>query len=214
MNASPDTADGMKEVSAEELFHFADFFGLTKAAPSRVSHLLMFELYCHAFMPGAAGITPKVIAEIGSLEGLRPIQGTRGAEQFRHLPLRGLWKTHYLRDGAEAVPMNIKLEMERQDKALNAFIGSVLRSYPEEPTIEQKMEMSQRIAHKVAHDLYLERKARGALTGEWIIFARHEGRNHYLTLARHSEDDGVIHRRIVDACLPQFPFLSEVISAA
>ena len=55
--------------------------------------------------------------------------------------------------------------------------------------------------------LYAERSRDQRLTGEWIVYARHEGRNYYLCLARHDEEDATIFDRIKNGCVDEFPFL-------
>jgi|GEM_PF-7021232 len=38
------------------------------------------------------------------------------------------------------------------------------------------------IAHDVVHGNYMRRSDANQLTGEWIIYAQHEGQNYYLVL--------------------------------
>jgi hypothetical protein len=66
------------------------------------------------------------------------------------------------------------------------------------------------IARKIADDvigLYRERSREGKLTGHWIVFAEHNGKNYYLCLATHEEGDEVVAERIKDGCCAEFPFL-------
>jgi hypothetical protein len=52
-----------------------------------------------------------------------------------------------------------------------------------------------------------ERDSSQRLTGEWIVFAKHNGQNYYLCLARHNEGDELIFSRIKQICFREFPFL-------
>jgi hypothetical protein len=60
--------------------------------------------------------------------------------------------------------------------------------------------------------LYADRARAQELTGEWIVFAKHEGKNYYLCLAGHDEGDDHIFARISDGCAYEFPFLSDVLN--
>jgi hypothetical protein len=54
----------------------------------------------------------------------------------------------------------------------------------------------------------------GKLTGEWIIFARHDGKNYYLCLNTHEAGDQFVYDRIMEHCVRDFPGLPDWISAA
>jgi hypothetical protein len=54
-------------------------------------------------------------------------------------------------------------------------------------------------------DGYKERSGAQALTGEWIVYAKHNGRNYYLTLGAHGDDQRILQR--VRACCDEFPKL-------
>jgi predicted transcriptional regulator len=50
------------------------------------------------------------------------------------------------------------------------------------------------------------------LTGEWIVFAKHEGRNYYLTLATHDKTTHEHERQqIENICYREFPFLEKIL---
>jgi hypothetical protein len=53
---------------------------------------------------------------------------------------------------------------------------------------------------------YQERSNAAEMTGEWIVYACHEGVNYYLTLGTHTEGDDAILSR-VRACSHEFPHL-------
>lgn len=46
------------------------------------------------------------------------------------------------------------------------------------------------------------------LRGEWIVFKKHEGKNYYLCLASHYEDDKTIFEEKLMKCLTEFPELN------
>jgi len=86
------------------------------------------------------------------------------------------------------------------------------------------------LAHHVVTDGYLHRTRQGAsatiremppgeprgqgLTGEWIIYGKHQGENYYLSLAKHSEAEqgqvADLYARLHGSCQAEFPFLFSV----
>jgi hypothetical protein len=67
------------------------------------------------------------------------------------------------------------------------------------------------MAHDLVTGAMMRRKAAGALTGEWIVYAVHERRNYYLALWRHADGDEMLRRNIERLCVPQFPFLKDIL---
>jgi hypothetical protein len=67
--------------------------------------------------------------------------------------------------------------------------------------------MSAQIAHRVSIEAFQERAGADRLTGEWIIFGKHDRKNYYLSVASHDEGDGIIFNQIQRYCTPQFSFL-------
>lgn len=80
-------------------------------------------------------------------------------------------------------------------------------------------EITEEIAHRISSELATRasretldiRAASNGLTGEWIIFAQHAGKNYYLCIDRHRSGDELIRRRIDSYCVPEFPFLSGIL---
>lgn len=68
--------------------------------------------------------------------------------------------------------------------------------------------ISKNIADAVT-GIFVQRSREQKLTGDWIIFAKHEGQNYYLDLASHQEQDVDIYSRISQGCFDQFPFLKD-----
>jgi len=151
-----------------------------------------------------AALNPaKVVAEIHALEGKGPLVGTKRAAQFKHPPLKGFWKKHYLMDGLGSVAKNLQLgfgpDRRRLRKAIEENYNLKTAHLPPEV-------VSKNIASAVV-DLYADRSQRQRLTGEWIIYGEHRGQNFYLCLARHDEADSNIFERIKRGCSSEFPFL-------
>jgi hypothetical protein len=73
-----------------------------------------------------------------------------------------------------------------------------------EPAIPQDKLMGALI-HEFVLGGYRERSQAHRLTGEWIVYARRDDVNTYLTLGTHG-DDTAIHERVL-ACASEFPEL-------
>ena len=192
MDEQPTSRRVSLDIKVSELNEFAHWSGLHRAAPDRVSTLLKLELYLHHKVEGVTDITPRIADQIDILEGRRPARGMKGPDQFKHLPLRGLWKAHYLRHAREAVPINILHEVRRKGNRADAYLAEVIENRPEDRvgtdfTLEEVEKLIGDYAAKVG-ELFESRQERGALTGEWLVFAKHEGQNYYLALGVHSED--------------------------
>lgn len=126
-----------------------------------------------------------VLDEIAALEGSRGAKpsSTKPEAQFRGRILRGLWHKHFMQP---------------------SYIGRNLQNHWTDQRLEQVTRDVP--AHQLPHHLvlrgYTERAGNGApdgspaLTGEWIVYAKHQGRHYYLTLGKHSDED----RRIWERC--------------
>ena len=64
------------------------------------------------------------------------------------------------------------------------------------------------IAHHTTIGAYEERTKK-TLTGEWIVFQKHNEQNYYLTLAAHNEGDQNIYSRVKDVYEFDYPFLKK-----
>jgi hypothetical protein len=172
----------------------------------------MFEVYCRARVPTLPGDPAKIVAEVRGLEGLGS-SGTRAAEEFDRPPLRGFWKKHYLVGGMGSLAKNIMLGLGKKRRGLRRIVqehwNPATAHLPPEA-------VSRNIANAITN-LYADRSLAQELTGEWIVFARHEGQNYYLCLAMHEEvrgDPNVLVERIKNGCVPEFPFLQQQLEHA
>lgn len=177
-------------------------------APGRISFLLLSSLFGAA---KAGAVNPAVIArEIAALEKGEST-GFKPAILNRHPPLKGLWHKHFMQSGIASLARNVQ-------NALNQY-GI--------PSIEQKVreaEQSGEIRYFSAEDVPLlvndavygnfeRRRQAEQLTGEWIIFAKHEGQNYYLTIATHDRSTHEQVRQQIDTlCCREFSFLEKLLA--
>lgn len=147
------------------------------------------------------GIASEILIEIAALEG----QGssyTKPEKQFRHLPLKGLWHKHFL--FGEFIAENIRnhlLTRTGGTEKLEHIVNQVLSSQ------KSQKEMTRDLARQIVEGSYEERANNQKITGEWIVFAKYNKQNYYLTLAAHGEKDEVIYQRVFQDCASKFPFL-------
>jgi hypothetical protein len=203
---SAKAADG-NDITAE-LQEFANQIGLEQAAPGRYSLLLVLGLFGSV---KAGVLNPaKVVHEIQALEGNGSPSQLKPPIQNRHPPLKGLWHKHYMEGGMRSIATNVQKGLNRHGMPLFKQ-----RIRDAKKAGEERYVSAEGIPALV-NDMIggnLERlAAAAALTGEWIMFAQHEGKNYYLCLATHARNTHDHLRRQIEAvCCQEFPFLSSVL---
>jgi hypothetical protein len=178
-------------VSQQELADFAKRFPETAAFRNRIAEFLWFNLYA---LEKDQGVDPSnVLREIIALES-----GTktfRKPTPFDRKPLKGLMHTHWF--SARFIPHNIKygLGPDGIKNAAEAFFPNGL--------IEA--DAIRGFADAITYGAFEQRKAKGGLTGEWIIYAA-EDQNYYLCCCGHKSAHH-IHKDIIRHARRDFPLL-------
>lgn len=193
------------DVTADEVSHFREnHSGFCHVDISRVSQFLIIQLasICKHRIYNTFSITD-VIQE---LEGVG-----RGCKQrvnqFKHPPLKGLWKAHFF--DARFIARNISnhwgLEYENSQK----FTVLFNRVTAEEEIQPTRLGWQGRLAHEMTVGAYEERSRTNNRTGEWVIFSKHNGKNYYLFISRHTskEENHSVHDFFKTLCEHEFPFL-------
>jgi len=127
-----------------------------------------------------------VLREIDALEGLRPATTTK-IGQFKYAPLAPFWHKHFFspRHVLRNIGERWNIARGQGNRDLDSVLSEVASKYGDDPT---------RWPRALVHRLYVggfeERAAAQRLTGDWIIFAKHDGQNYYLDLATHEEAQG------------------------
>jgi hypothetical protein len=67
------------------------------------------------------------------------------------------------------------------------------------------------LADDIVHGNWRRMASAGELTGEWIVYAQHEGANYYLCLGRHDSGDEYLRSQIDAICCQEFPFLTALL---
>lgn len=200
--------EGTEVFTEERLQAYADQIGLSRSAPARYSWAFILKLYA---FERVNGIDPAmIVAEIRRLEGLDSPVGTKSATEFTRSPLRGLWHQHFF--SGRFVPQNILSQL--QGGKVTAALANQYLDPQTDGTVGDKADW-EGFVQAVTIKQFEERFEQGRITGEWIVFAKHEGKNYYLTLSVHTtgEADQALFDEIRMTCSPQFPFLSVLNSA-
>lgn len=200
-------AQGVPEVDLRE---FARLIGLEQIAPGRYSSLLIANLLGGALSgwQNPANIVKEIeLLELGELgQFKKPIQN-------RYPPLKGLWHKHYMQDGLASFAMNMQ-------KGLKVYGMPFFEQKVQEAKEARELRyLTPEDVPALVNDIVSGNRQRladqQALSGEWIIFAKHEGLNYYLTIARH---DIATHERVREqidqVCCVEFPFLAQLLAEA
>ena len=188
------------KITSRDLTSFREMYIGNSELSERMSELIWFDLYV---MDAEFGVSPHdVLSAIKGLEKGELPSGTKPATQFRNMPLKGLWHKHFF--SAHFLVQNLLLGLGK--RGLEKIVNEVV-----EPGITQ--EMLDELAHRVTHEPLESRDADKKLTGEWIIFLKHEGRNYYLCCNTHNAGDQFIFDRILEHCVRDFPQLPDWLKA-
>lgn len=152
---------------------------------------------------------PHILDAIDVLEGLSAARNLKEAEPFRRPPLQGLWHQHFFSSSYHMM-RNVG---ERWNAAgggnfeYTRMVGEVMRALSHDPDA-LPMALARRFM-----DGYVERAQAGKLTGDWIVFAVHEGTRYYLDIALHEEGRGSNAPRLLAklraSATMDFPFVFE-----
>ncbi len=125
-----------------------------------------------------------VLDELDYLEGIRPTSKTKRESPFKGPHLQPFWHKHF--SSARHLVRNIGIRWNLAgggNRDLDQMLREVAETYGEDPELWQAY-----LAHRLVVSGFEERARRG-LTGDWIIYAKHDGANYYLDLATHEEGE-------------------------
>jgi hypothetical protein len=192
------------KVTSERLAEWRSFYVSNSDLASRISELMWFDMYV---LDAEFGVGPNdILSSVTDLEAGEKSRGVKPATPFGKLPLKGLWHKHFF--SAHFLVNNIVLGHGKD--GLEKLINEVFDA-AKSPIVTH--EMIKEVAHRATHDPLEKRDAAGKLTGEWIIFIKHDGKNYYLCVNTHAAGDQFIYDRIAQHCVRDFPELPKWLKA-
>lgn len=171
-------------------FHSLEMSRFSGLFISQIKHLHEDRIIC----------TYQIMDEIKWMENGSCTSYSKKAEKFKHPPLAGLWKKHFPSPYYILRNINIQNKFDLFSEAMDLYVESEIAKGK---TIDE-------ISHALTVESFMKRAKSKKNTGEWIIFAKFEEKNYYLTLAAHSESDYSIFERISRYCKIDFPFIPEL----
>lgn len=148
---------------------------------------------------------PEVLQPILEVEAGDRGGGIKPATRFRRSPLKGLWHKHWFSARFLAANMLAALERGKPVEWLSEIVaeGEILTG-----------EALARIVERLTTTAFEDRYAAQQVTGEWIIFLKRDGVNHYLCLGTHLTGDDRLYEKIVSVCRRDYPDIRSWIEAA
>jgi hypothetical protein len=206
------TAEDGKDMT-EELTNFANFIGLESVASGRYSFLLLLALFA---LYKSSRLNPmNVVREIQALEGFGKSSVLKPPSLFKRQPLKGLWHKHYRENGLAAMAINLNKALKNEKKyGIHLFkqrIQEAQQAGEERYITEEDWRL---LAIDAVNGNWKRLINNQALTGEWIIYAQHEGVNYYLCLGKHDSGDDRLREQIDAVCCQEFPFLTNLLANA
>ncbi len=197
-----DSPKGRFQVTPKVLDDFGLLIGIDDIIPGRYSRAFLADLYCHEKI---YGICPEeVLDAIKEEESGTIIQGIKKSTKFRKKPLKGLWHKHYY--SARFIGHNLSNEMA--NGKLEKIVNDVFNPHMGKPATK---EMFEDMAKRIVMGSLDERRDNEKMTGEWMVFAKHQDDNYYLCMATHDNGDDAIRNKIDLICLKEFIFLGDIL---
>ena len=193
-------------ISQFEVEKYRDFIIEYAQISGIMTNVFIVDLICHEKVHG---INPfQIFQSLKDEENSTNNSSLKKSARFKRAPLKGLWHRHYF--SGRFIPLNV--QNENSKKKLHNIVSKTIKGIDLSSLNETEMfELSGKIAKSIVLEPYEKRKSRGDLTGEWIVFAKYNGLNYYLCLATHNQGDENIIKTIKEFCIPEYPFLSEII---
>ena len=183
-------------LSREELLAWAgESVAFYRLDLKRMSTVLLAQAY--SFEINRVFDTFDLAQPIKVLEGIASSDATPPADQFRHAPLTGLYKKHFT--SARFLPTNLFnfLRSKEGGRHFNKACDEAAQVSGSQYIDEI---FTKHLSRHMVVDPIEIKSAACEMTGEWVVFHKHEGANYYLTFAFHTETNDEIYKRVVTAC--------------
>ena len=147
-----------------------------------------------------------VIREIDELEHVcSSTSATKGAAQFKRPPLHPLWHKHFSTPRHLMRNIGVRWALDGEgNRDLMQVIGDAATKFGHLPEVWPNY-----LIHRLVVGGIQDRVEKKRMTGDWIIFAKHEGKNYYLDLATHEEGRNAdqLLVKLREGSEAEFPFL-------
>jgi len=196
------------DITDEEFSSFRDWLKVEPDLEQRISQLFWLDMLI-GYKKSSLNCQA-VLDTVKNLEEGEPKSGVRPATRFKRPPLKGLWHKHHY-SGAN-LPMNVANNLTEEKIADVAERLKGEDFAPEDMEARYRGEAMKLVTSSLAH-----RSQNQSLTGEWIIFAKSDAGNLYLSLGHHDlgcppkNRDQFLIDRIKKHCLLEFPDVRNLI---
>lgn len=154
-----------------------------------------------------------IIDEINALEGVGRPTNTKKDEGFKSKQLGRFRHKHFSsprhtwHNIGDAWGFNIPEDTRETAKRFQAFGALVEECWTKHQGDPHKTSLE--ALHRFAIEGLTKRSAAKEMTGDWIVFARYQGLNYYLDLAKHDEGHmpDKLLKKLRDGSEAEFPFL-------
>ena len=186
----------MVSLSRQELLDWASnslpFYQLDL---SRISTIFLAQAY--ASEKNRIFSTFDLTDPIKALEGLAKFDKTPPEEQFKHPPLTGIYKKHF--SSPRFLVKNL-LNFEQSKEGKKHFYKVWKEACEASGSgVVDEIFIGYLVQHTTMHPIEIKTRSH-KMTGEWVVFHKHEGFNYYLTLAFHRESNDAIYEKVILAC--------------
>ena len=194
------------KITSSDLEEFFGLFIRYENIIDRCSEQFFLDLYVYA---KTSGLNPEVVMEeVQTLERPDKQSKTKPEIMFTRRPLKGLWHKHFFSSHFFAQNILLAHGNGRFDRKMEQVFAN---NEGMEATVENCMAVVREVKQG-SSDLYNHRRDQNRLTGEWIVFIKHEGLNYYMCIDVHLNDgDQNIYDKVLLACEKDFPELRPVV---
>lgn len=148
-----------------------------------------------------------IIREIMYLEGCASYSLTKKPKRFTSGKMVGFWHKHFFE--ARHIPFNVA---QHHTSAITGDLSPsaeriINRIFDPSRSDYVTRDMIHELSQAFSVDAFEQRSKQRSLTGDWIIFKKHEGKNHYLCVCPHDVDTDELYDRLCEKYLDNMPFL-------
>lgn len=190
-------------MSREELVCWAkESHGFHRTDIDRISSVLLLQAY--NFEVKRTFNTDELSRPIRVLESAK-ISGRKiRDERFKHHPLTKFYKTHFT--SPQFIPQNM-ISFYQSKSGIKQFEKIWKKAAEVSGTGFFDETFIKYLTHHSLIDPLKFKHRSQQMTGEWIVYYKHDGINYYLTFASHTESNEAIHERAMLAVtFDNFPF--------